>query len=143
MKIKTSYILYGAIALIIISQGDRVGEAVDRNDRIRSEQANFADLVRTNRASIRQAEKLSQIALDRYRNNCALVVDATNGEEALFQPGEPVIDPRQQNRTLRSGLLICNRLGDTAVISQNGTITDIARVATPDLQEFKQLLGSR
>lgn len=143
MKIKTSYVLWGAIALIVISQGDRVGEAVDRNNRIRDERAEFADRVRENKADLRQAEKLSALALERYRNNCVLVVDSRTGREALFHPGERVIDPTQQERTLRPGLFICNSLGDTAEVSDNGTITDIARVSTNDLLEFKQLTGGR
>lgn len=109
MKLKTSHLILGSLAVIAISQGDRVGQAVNKNNRIRNERAEFADLVRENRAELRQAEKLSGLALERYRNNCVLVVDATTGKEALFQPGEPVVHPNQQSRTLRPGLFICNR----------------------------------
>lgn len=143
MKIKTSYLIGGSLLLILISQGNRVGDAVSKSERIRNERSDFSDLVRENKSAARQAEKLSEIALDRYQNNCVLVVDSTTGQEALFQPGESVVSPEQQNRALRKGLFICNRLGDTAVISENGTITDIARVSTADIPKFNQLLGSR
>jgi hypothetical protein len=143
MKLKTSYLLYGLGVLILVSQGNRVGEAVSKSERVRNERMEFSDLIRENKSAARQAEKLSEIALDRYRNNCVLVVDLESGEEALFEPGESVVSPGQQNRALRSGLFICNRLGDTAVVSENGTITDIARIATADISQFKQLLGAR
>lgn len=143
MKIKTSHLILGAVAVLALSQGENVRQSVSSSNQIRAEQADFADRLRENRTEARQAEKLSKVALARFKNNCVLVVDTKTQTEALFKPGEPVIDPKQQNRTLRPGLFVCNRLGDTAVISEAGTITDIARIATTDLEEFRLILEKR
>jgi len=142
MKIKTSTILYGSIALIALSQGENVRHSLAKGNQARQEQTEFSDRIRANRTEARQAQKLSKVALDRYRSNCILVVDQATGKEDYFQPGVSVLDT-QLARPLRPGAFICNRLGDTAIVSQAGTIADIARIATPDLPQFKKLLEAR
>ena len=142
MKIKTSHIIWGSVVLVALSQGENVRTSLAKGDQVRQEQAEFSDRIRQNRTEERQAEKLSRVALGRYRNNCILVVDGATKKEGYFQPGSEVVD-RQLGRTLREGAAICNRLGDTAVVSAAGTITDIARVSVPDLPKFKQLMQQR
>ncbi len=140
--IKTTHLIWGAIALIALSQGENLRSSLAKGNQIKQEQTEFSDRIRENRTEARQAEKLSKVALDRYRNNCILVVDDKTGKESYFQPGTSVLDA-QLARTLRHGAFICNRLGDTAIVSQAGTVTDIARVSTPDLPEFKKLMEAR
>jgi hypothetical protein len=142
MKIKTSHIIWGSIAFIALANGENVRQSLAKGNQTRQEQAEFSDRIRENRNEARQAAKLSKVALDRYRNNCILVVDETTGKESYFQPGTTVLDT-QLAQPLRPGVFICNKLGDTARVSQAGTIADIARVATPDLPEFKKLLEQR
>ncbi len=142
VKITTSRIILGAVLLIAISQGENVRKSLDKSNAIRQEQSDFQDRVRQNRTESRQAEKLSKIALDRYRNNCILVVDEATGKESYFQPGTTVVD-LQLGRTLRSGVPVCNKLGDTGIVSEAGTLTDVARVAIPDVPTFNQLLAKR
>jgi hypothetical protein len=142
MKLKSSHIIWGSIALIALSQGENVRQSLAKGGQVRREQAEFSDRIRQNRTEARQLQKLSQVALNRYSNNCILVVDGETKKESYFQPGSEVVD-RQLGRTLREGVPICNRLGDTAVVSAAGTITDIARVAVPDLPKFKQLMQQR
>lgn len=142
MKIKTTHIIWGSIALIALSQGENVRQSLAKGNQVRQEQAEFSDRIRQNRTEARQAEKMSKVALDRYRNNCILSVDVETGKPSYFRPGEEVVEPKLR-RSLRSGAFICNVLGDTAVVSEAGTITDIARVSTPDLPQFKKLLEQR
>lgn len=142
MKIKTSHIILGSITLIALSQGENVRQSLAKGDQVRQEQASFSDRIRQNRTEARQAQRLSKVALDRYQSNCILVVDGETGKEDYFQPGTTVLDTHLA-KPLRSAAFVCNRLGDTAVVSQAGTITDIARVATPDLPQFKKLLEQR
>jgi hypothetical protein len=142
MKIKTSHIIWGSIALLALSQGDNVRQSLNKGGTIRQEQAEFSSRIRQNRNKARQAEKLSKVALDRYRNNCILTVDSDTGKESYFEPSTTVVDT-ELAQPLRPGAFICNKLGDTAVVSDAGTIADIARVATPDLPEFKKLLEQR
>lgn len=142
MKIKSSYCIFGVFVLVALSQGENVRSSLSKGSTIRQEQADFSDRIRQNRTEARQAEKLSKVALDRYKNNCILAVDVKTGKPSYFHPGEEVVEPKLM-RSLRSGVFICNTLGDTAVVSEAGTITDIARVSTPDLPQFKKLLEAR
>jgi hypothetical protein len=142
MKIKTSHIIIGSVALVALANGENVRGSLEKGNAIRSQQSQLSDRIRQNRLEAREAEKLSKVALDRYRSNCILVVDDKSGKESYLKEGSTVIDT-QLGRSLRSGAFVCNELGDTAVVSQAGTVTDIARVATPDLSEFKKLMEER
>jgi hypothetical protein len=144
MKIKTSHLILGAIAIIGLSQGENVRSSLVHSDQVRKEQAGFSEHLRQKRTEARQAEKLSKVALDRYRNNCILVTDSTTKQPAYFQLDEKVIDPNpKRHTTLRPGVFICNKLGDTAVVSDAGTIADIARITTPDVPAFNKLMEHR
>jgi hypothetical protein len=142
MKIKTSHILIGSIAIIALANGENVRSSIEKGGEVRQAQSSFNERIRENRTRVRNAAKLSKIALDRYRSNCIFVVDSETGKESYFQPGTGVLD-MQLAQPLRPGAFICNKLGDTALVSEAGTIADIARVATPDLPEFKKLLQQR
>ncbi|MBD1942515.1 hypothetical protein H6F50_09125 [Coleofasciculus sp. FACHB-712] len=142
MKLKTSHILLASAALILLSNGERVRGSLEKSESIRQEQSSFNDYIRQNRTKARMAEKLSKVALDRYRNNCILVRTAKTTREDYFSEGTRVMNPRL-SQTLRPGAFICNSLGDTAIVSDNGTITDIARITMTDQEEFKQLLSQR
>jgi hypothetical protein len=142
MKIKTSQIIWGSLALIALSQGENMRSSFAKGNQAKQEQTEFSDRIRQNRTEARNAEKLSKVALSRYKANCILVVDQETGKEAYFQTGGSVIDS-QLGHPLRASVPICNRLGDTAVVTQAGTIADIARITTPDLPEFKKLLEKR
>jgi hypothetical protein len=142
MEIKTSHLIVGAVAVIALMNGENVRSSIHKGNDIRTEQSQFNDRIRRNRTEARNAEKLSKIALTRYRNNCILVVDEQTGKESYFQPGTSVVD-KQLGRPLRAGVPICNKLGDTGIVSEAGTITDIARVSIPDQPTFKQFLAQR
>lgn len=142
MELKTSHIIIGFGVLALLSQGENVRSFTEKSNQIRSQQAEFSDRIRQNRIEAREAEQLSKVALARYRSNCALVIDQATKKESYFYPNALVVDSKL-NRTLRPGAMICNRAGDTAVVSEAGTITDIARVITPDLPEFRKLLQQR
>ncbi len=142
MQITTTRVILGIALLFALSQGENVRKSLDKSNATREEQSQFQDRIRQNRTEARQAEKLSKVALDRYRNNCIMVVDQETGQESYFQPGTKVVDV-QLGRTLRSGVPICNKLGDTGIVSEAGTITDVARVAVPDVPAFNELLSKR
>lgn len=142
MEIKASHLIIGGVVLIALLNGENVRSSIQKGNSLRREQAEFSDRVRRNRTEARNAQKLSKIALDRYRANCILVVDDTTGKEAYFQPGGAVVDP-QLRQPLRDGVPICNKLGDTAIVSAAGTITDIARISIPDRPAFKKLMEQR
>lgn len=142
MKIGTESLMIGALILIGLSNGENVRSSLQKGGDIKQAQSEFSDRIRRNKTEARNAQKLSQIALERYQNNCILVVDSSSGKESYFQPGSTVLDT-QLGRTLRSGASICNRLGDTAIVSEAGTIVDVARITIAHQAEFKQLLSQR
>lgn len=142
MKIKATHIIWGSIAILALSQGENVRHSLAKGNQVRQDQASFSDRIRANRTEARQAEKLSKVALDRYRNNCIFVVDERTGKESYFQPSQVVLDI-QLNQPLRPNVPVCNKLGETAIVTQNGTLSDIARVSIPDHSTFKKLLEQR
>lgn len=92
-------------------------------------------LIKTTRNQTRQD---SRIALERYRANCARVVESQTFQEGQLVEGWRYVDPATK-QPLRDGAAICTKHGDTA-ISDQGKATDIKRVATQDLQALEQLL---
>ncbi|MBW4523409.1 MAG: hypothetical protein KME16_27535 [Scytolyngbya sp. HA4215-MV1] len=141
MTFKTSHIILILIALFALSQGENVRKTMAKGQQINEQRSEFNDRLRQNKEEARNAKKLSQIALDRFRANCILVADATTGKEAFFQEGALVGDVEGTNRMLREGAIVCNSLGDTAEIDAHGAITDIARVSTEDIPQMKALLA--
>lgn len=142
MKVKTSHLLFAFAVLILLSNGERVRGSLEKSEVSRQEQSVFSDYIKQNRTKARMAEKLSKVALDRYKNNCVFVKTANSTREDYFKEGTRVMNPRL-SQTLRPGIFICNSLGDTAVVSESGTIADIARITMTDQEEFKQLIQQR
>ncbi|NEQ64524.1 MAG: hypothetical protein F6K21_03280 [Symploca sp. SIO2D2] len=142
MQFKTSHVFLALVIFGIVSQGENVRDFTNSQSQERQGRNEFHQRIRDNRNQARELEKLSKVALDRYKQNCVFVIDLTTKQETYLQPGQQVIDTKL-NRELRPGQPICNRLGDTAIVSQAGTIVDIARVNVADLPEFRQLLEQR
>ena len=142
MKIKTSHIIYGGILLCLLGQGDNVRQSLEKGNQLRHEQTVFGDRLRESKMQERQAEALSKVALGRFKNNCILVDDKTTRQPTYFESGQEVID-RTRGVTVRPGAFACNLLGETALVAEDGTLTDIARIATPDLPAFRKLLKVR
>lgn len=142
MKVKTSQIFVGAIVLSILSQGENVRRSMDRSAKTRERQSDFSERIQQNKAEERESVQLSKVAIGRYKTNCIFVVDEQTGKESYFQQNTPVIDTKL-SKTLRTGVSVCNRLGDTAVINELGQTTDIARVVAADLPQLKKMLEQR
>ncbi len=142
MKITTSRILLSCLGIIILSNGENVRGSLEQGNQRRLQQSNFSARVKENRTLARNAEKLSKVALDRYRNNCILVRDGRSTKEDYFKEGILVMNTKATS-TMRPGAFVCNRLGDTAVVGIDGKMEDIARVTTADQEEFKSLLQQR
>ncbi|KAM3100455.1 hypothetical protein ACKFKF_11590 [Phormidesmis sp. 146-12] len=141
MNIKTSHLILGAIALIALSQGESIKQSIAKNQAIKQDQLAFNERLRKNRDDARNAQDLSKVAIERYKANCILIKDQKTGKEAYFREGATTVDSAL-NRRVRDNAIVCNRLGDTAVI-QDGLITDIARVALADKPEMQNLLDQQ
>lgn len=142
MKITTSRILIACVVLVALSNGENVRSSIEKGGEIRAQQSSFNERIRENRTLARNAEKLSKVALDRYRNNCIFVRDGGSPKDDYFKPGILVMNAKATS-TMRPGAFICNQLGDTAVVGSDGRMEDIARVTVSDEEEFKKLLQQR
>jgi len=142
MKIKTSHIILACIGLIALQNGENVRASLEKGNTIRQQQSNFNDHIRENRIKARHAAKLSKVAIERFENNCILVGTGKAGIPTYFRDNQPVLDS-QMSAPLRPGAFICNQLGDTAVVSEDGRISDIARVSSAEQDRFRQLLKAR
>lgn len=138
---KATHLIYSAIALSIFSQGNNIYSSLEKGNELRQEQADFNNHIRTARQREKEAIALSKIAIGRYQH-CILVTDLETKQPTYFYPGQEVLD-RKRNQTLRPGAAVCNELGDTAIVAPDGTLLDIARVGTTDMNEFKKLLRRR
>ena len=138
MTFKTSHLIILGIIGVALLNGENVRSTIDKGNQIRQERSEFSDRIRKNRDDARNAEKLSKVALDRYRANCIRVVDTQTQREGYFQEGGTITDDTLR-RPLRDGAAVCNSMGDTAVV-QDGRIADIARVSTDDIPEMQRIL---
>lgn len=139
--LKTSHFaIIGAIALVI-SQGENIRSISARTTATADRKAIQKDHLKTEKERTRNAKELSKVALERYQANCIMVVESSTKKESYFQPGNAVVDTAL-GKPLRENALICNRLGDTAVVV-NGAVENIASIATEDLPQFTAILESR
>lgn len=139
MKITTTHLFLGAIVLLIVSQGENIRRNVQVSAREEAKKRDISETVRESKIEEKEAEKLSTIAVNRYKNNCVFVVDAEKDVDSYFYPGQ-VVTASKLKRALRPGLVVCNRLGDTAVVSSQGSIDKIARVIDKDLSKLPKTL---
>lgn len=133
----TQVLIVLPLIAIAVSKGEVVRDSVQQGAVIQQEQSNFSARLRHNRQETKQALKLSKVALDRLKTNCIKTVDVDTKQESYFQPGERVLDTKLK-RSIREGAVICNSLGDTAVV-QDGVIADIARVSLEDKDQYDRL----
>lgn len=127
--------------LLLIGQGESIRSYLETNSELKTRQLNISQKIVEEKQESRENLKLSKAALDRYRAGCIFVVDPETGADAHFIPGEKVQAAMgSPDRNLRAGAVICNRLGETAKVSQAGTVIDIQRVALVDQPEFTEIL---
>lgn len=116
-------------------------QSIAKNEAIKQDQSAFKDRLRKNRDDAKNAQDLPKVAIERYKANCILIKGQKTGKEAYFREGAATVDTTV-NRRVRDDAIVCNRLGDTAVI-QDGLITDISRVALADKPEMQNLLDQQ
>lgn len=139
MKLTTTNLLIAGGVILLLSNGENVRGSIEKSNTIRQEQSSFHDNIAAARREARKAGKLSKVAIDRAKNNCIKLVIDKEDKPTYFKEGQPVLD-KTLNTPLRPGALICNDLGDTAVVSDDGRIADIARVSTEDEREFYEYI---
>lgn len=139
---KTWHIIAGLAAVGLFwsstNGGDVTGSAARLQDSSRAQVAK-EDEKRLERRRLREQERLSKVALDRYRTGCIRVIHTeTQTADTRFIDGDNVIDASGAGRQLRDGTAICNAVGDTA-ISINGQAQRTASVALDDMSELSSI----
>jgi hypothetical protein len=139
--IKTSHLaLIGLLGVLLIN-GENIRSVTAKTAVTGARKDTHKERVKLEKERTRNAGELSKVALDRYRSNCILVLDSATQKETYFQPGSPVIDTAL-GKAVRESAVICNRLGDTAIVT-NGTIENIAPITADDWPAFAAVLESR
>jgi hypothetical protein len=113
---------------------------------------------RTLEAEETQAQRLqreSDIALERAKQGCVLVIYTQNNKPARFRTDARVFDaqtfptdpkaprfdkmgnPLNGVKPMPTGVKVCNTFGDTAIVGDDGYLTQIYRVETSKLSEFR------
>jgi hypothetical protein len=141
MNLKTSHLAVVGLLGLLILNGENMRAFSTKNADTATRKDAHKSRVKLEKERSKNTKDLSQVALERYRANCIMVVDGSSKKETYFQPGAAVIDTAL-NRTVRDGAAICNRLGDTAIVT-NGATENIASITAEDWQAFAALLESR
>lgn len=141
MKIKITYlVIFFPAAIIFLSLGDRMKATVSEGSAISTQQSTTSSQSRLLREEAKNAQRYSKVAIERLKANCLPVVDQQSGSEGFFQQGSVVMD-QNLGRPVRAGAFVCNSLGDTAVIAQNGTLTDVVRTSLEQQSEYDKLFS--
>ena len=140
VKIFSHLVVGGSLLFIFVSKGEVLRATVQEGSTISANQSVASSESRTLREQAKNARKFSKVALERLRSNCIKTVDAQTGIESYYQEGEMVVDPKLK-RPIRAGAFICNSLGETAVVADDGSISQIVRVALREKPEYDELFN--
>ena len=135
MKVKTSYLIYGLVALVLLGNGDRIAGTAHNGAVTSDVKASAASTRNQMKQSAREAQKDSTVALDRAKAGCIRIYeDDGNTKEGYFNEGETVGDPANPAQPIQSGF-ICNSLGLTGEIV-DGKIVDLVMISPGDRAEY-------
>lgn len=141
MNLKTSHMAIVGLLLLALANGENIRNATAKTAATKGRKEAHKEHVKAEKERAQNASDLSKVALDRYRNNCILVVDGASGKEGYFTAGTPVKDVAL-GRAVRDEKEICNKLGDTAIVT-NGAIENIASITADDTDAFTAILEKR
>ncbi|HEY9610611.1 hypothetical protein [Allocoleopsis sp.] len=140
IKIFSHLIIGGSLLAIFISKGEVLRATVQEGSTISTNQTTASSESRQLREQAKNARRFSKVALERLKSNCIQTVDAKTRKDGYYIEGEMVLD-NQLKRPLRPGVFICNSLGETATIAEDGSISSIVRVALNEKQEYDKLFS--
>ncbi|NJM47516.1 MAG: hypothetical protein HC860_16245 [Alkalinema sp. RU_4_3] len=138
---KTAHIALLGALLVALSNGENIRSLTAKTAQTGTRKTEHKDRVKRDKERARDAKDLSATALDRYRQNCIMVLDQTTGKEVYFTPGMTAVDTAL-GRSVRENAAVCNKLGDTALII-NGVMEEIASADAEDLDKLAAILERR
>lgn len=141
MKIKTTALVITVpLIFIALSKGENIRKSLKQGENIRQEQNDFSSQVRASKEQVKKAKRLSEVALARVKVCTPTVVPGLKANN-YYKAGDPVVD--NHKRPLGEGRIICNELGETALVGPNSTMTDVASVSTDDFDRFMKDFNKR
>lgn len=140
VKIFSHLIIGGSLFAIFISKGELLRATVEEGSTISANQSVASSESRQLREQAKNARRFSKVALERLKSNCVQTVDAQTKKDGYYIEGAMVLDSQIQ-RPLRPGIFICNSLGETAVIAEDGSISSVARIALNERSEYDKLFN--
>lgn len=140
-SLKTHHIALVGLLLVALANGENIRSFTAKNEATGTRKAAHKERLKLDKERARDAKDMSQVALERYRQNCIMVVDQATRKEVYFAPGLAVLDTGL-GRSVRDGAAVCNRLGDTALIV-NGVMEELASVTADDLDQLTAVLDRR
>jgi hypothetical protein len=139
--VKTVHIALIGAVLVALANGENIRSLTAKSAETGTRKTEHKDRIKRDKERARDAKDLSAAALDRYRQNCIMVIDQTTGRETYFAPGMAAVDSGL-GRSVRENAAVCNKLGDTALIV-NGVMEEIASVDAEDLDKLAAILERR
>ena len=137
MQIKTKHLLLSALALLVLANGEKLKASAELQAE-KTQNRIAADRVSTlQKEQAREAVRQSAVALERAKS-CIGVVESKSQRQAYFTEGASIVTGKGATLPLSDGRIICNDLGDTA-IAQGGRITNIAKAAAADMEEYQKI----
>lgn len=134
-----------AIALMIATNAGGAKENIQNSNQVQSERSEARRAERSLSREARAKQKLAPVALDRVIAGCIPVgyadANPTISPQGIYRGitetalSEGLLATDVKGQPLSEGALVCNSLGDTAVVS-GGVLTDVIRVAPEDKAEF-------
>jgi len=140
-RLKTSHLAVVGAILLLIANGENIRTLNAKTAATSDRKTIVKDRLKTEKERTQNAKELSKVALERYRANCIMVVDAQTKAQSYFAPGNSAIDTAL-GKSLRESAMICNALGDTAIVT-NGVIENIATITAEDITQANAILESR
>lgn len=122
------HVALGMLGLYAISSTGSMADRAERSAARRTESQRVSEFVRESKDAELEKQRLSGVALSRYRSNCVLVVAGDTQAEVFHSEGIPAIDFSTGER-LPPDTTVCNKRGWTALLNEDGLVSAVA-VAT-------------
>ena len=144
MKITQQKALLALGFVVLLANGERLKSGLEEGAAVSAHKTSASQLARLDQAAARaverQAKAESLLALQRYNSGCIRIVNPETMADMHFSEGQPATDSNNGNLSLREGAMVCNRLGETAVVV-GGVITDIKTLTVQDFQKHRSLVS--
>ena len=137
IRIRSSYLVVALILGPIAVNWPQVEKGLEFASQQSVQQMEMNRSSQAGRRTVRTLSAQSDLAMDRVRTACIVVVDEGTGDPSFLREGQ------RTTLSVPPHSLVCNALGDTAQVRADGTLENLARVSPADRQEYLHLLDQQ